>query len=122
MSDIRNILVTDDAQREIKELPARERARVVSRIELLRRKGWQLSAQAQDIKRLDGEIWEIRVVGKGPAYRLLCFQAPGQPGRIVVVTSCIAKSAIAKRLRMNADVQRAENRRQEWITQYGDTK
>lgn len=56
MGDIRDIQITDDAQREIKRLPAQQQVRVLSRIELLKRKGWQLSAEARDVKRLEGEI------------------------------------------------------------------
>lgn len=108
---------TEWVLKEIEELPTNEQVRVVRRISVLEGKGWSVSARDDDIKHLDGEIWELRVLGKGAAYRVLFFQVPGDPGRIVVLTSCVAKSQAKKRATGNAEVERAKRRREVWLKQ-----
>ncbi|HEX2202992.1 MAG TPA: type II toxin-antitoxin system RelE/ParE family toxin [Longimicrobium sp.] len=102
---------------EMEALPPNEQIRILKRIALFERKGWSLSAQAEDIERLRGEIWELRVLGTGPAYRVLFFSIPGNPGRIVVLTSCVANSRAKKHAVGDAEIERAERRRQEWLRQ-----
>lgn len=94
MSDIVEIVYMAEAKKEIAALPENQQARVVGRIEQVRKVGWQDSLENKTVKKLEGQIYEIRVTGKGTAYRVLCFQMGGKNGRIVVTTSCEAKSKL----------------------------
>lgn len=79
-------------------------------------KGWAASVQSRDVAELEGGIWELRVVGRGPAYRILFFVVPDGSGRAVVLTACTAKASIKKAHVMRAEIQRAKVRRAQWLT------
>ncbi|HWK89182.1 MAG TPA: helix-turn-helix domain-containing protein [Longimicrobium sp.] len=100
---------------ELRALPPDQQARVVRRVSLLERKGWSASVRSRDVVHLEDEIWELRVVGKGPAYRLLFFVVEGSVPRIVVLTGCVGKSVMKKPGLMALEVARAERRRREWL-------
>ncbi len=119
MSDIANIVYMAEARKEIAALPAADQARVVARIEQVQKTGWQNALETQTVKKLRGDIYEIRVAGKGSAYRVLCFQTGGQGGRIVVTTSCETKSNLLRQRRLRQAISRAESRREKWFTQGG---
>jgi putative component of toxin-antitoxin plasmid stabilization module len=62
-------------------------------------------------------IHELRIVGKGPAYRVLFFVVPGNPGRLVVLLGCVRKGSMLKRRVKAAEIERAVARRDVWLTQ-----
>jgi putative component of toxin-antitoxin plasmid stabilization module len=102
---------------EVLGLPKRERRRVNERLKALGRKGWNAALADGTIKHLRDGIWEVRVLGTGAAYRLLFFPAPERAMRLVVVTTCAAKSVLTKRTRMEREIDRAISRRDQWIEQ-----
>ncbi|HEU0014437.1 MAG TPA: type II toxin-antitoxin system RelE/ParE family toxin [Longimicrobium sp.] len=106
---------------EIRELPPDQQARVVRRVSLLERKGWGASVRNRDVVHLQDEIWELRVVGTGPAYRLLFFVSSGAVPRLVVLTGCVGKAALKKDRVMPVEIARAERRRREWLAHGGGT-
>lgn len=122
MSDVAEILFTSDALTEIKAVPAAQRALVLAKIAQVQKVGWQQSLENRAVKKLKDEIFEIIQKGKGAAYRVLCFTAKGEDGRIVVTTSCVAKSTLLKQLRFKQEVKRAETRRQQWLSHQGGKK
>lgn len=115
MSDLVQVRYTHWFVEELERLPPDQQARVVAQVALVERKGWGAAMRDRDVVHLEDGIHEIRVVGKGPAYRALCFVVPGQPGRIVVVTSCAPKGLLKKRKVMDGEITRAKNRRAEWL-------
>lgn len=62
-------------------------------------------------------IHELRVLGHGAAFRILFFMMPGRSPRVVVLTTCATKSAMEKQQRLDAEVERARNRRARWLEQ-----
>jgi hypothetical protein len=104
---------------ELDELPPDQQARVVRRVQMLERKGWTISVRDDDIKSLDGMIWELRVIGKGPAYRVLFAPLPGKNGRIALLTNCVSKGLMKKNGVKLAEIERALGRRGEWIKSSG---
>ena len=69
----------------------------------------------QRVKHLSDGIYELRVLGRGAAYRALFFVAPGIAARVVVLTTCAAKSLMKKRAAMDAEIRRARDRRAWWM-------
>lgn len=120
MSDISAIVFTDDAAAEIARIPAPLRAIVLSKIEQVQMVGWQQSLTNRSVKKIGDEIFEIIQKGRGAAYRVLCFTTRGPDGRLVVTTSCVAKSTMLKQIRFKREVERAETRRQTWLHQQGE--
>lgn len=118
MSDVSEIEYTEEASKELASIPADRRAAVLSKIQQVKLKGWQKSLEVRDVKKLEGEIYEIRQVGKGASFRVLCFQTGGETGRIVVTTTCAAKSKLLKRKRLKQEIRRAENRRLQWLERH----
>jgi hypothetical protein len=104
---------------ELLAVPEADAKRIVDRLSSLHRKGWRAAIADGTIKHLRNGIWEVRVLGTGAAYRLLFFPAAGRAMRLVVVTTCVAKSVIAKRKRLEQELDRAIRRRDEWIQQHG---
>lgn len=117
MQDALTIEFTTWFIEELQELPTDEQARVARRLAVLERKGWAASAENRDVAPLKDGIWEVRIVGKGPSYRLLCFQIPGDPGRIVVLTSCVKKGLMKKSAVKDAEIERASTKRALWLSQ-----
>ena len=122
MGDGVQVEYTQAFVRELRALPPDQRARVVRRVDVLQRKGWGTSAQARDVVRLSPHIWELRVLGTGPAYRVLFFAIPGEPDRIVVLTRCVRKGLMKKTAVMASEIARAESRRREWLAQHERTR
>ncbi|HEX2205887.1 MAG TPA: hypothetical protein VHG91_21410 [Longimicrobium sp.] len=117
MSDGFEVEVTDDARREIWALGNKAAVRIVERIRYVKGVGWQASQQNGLIKNL-GDIepgmFEILVKGRGEAYRVFCFPVGMRHGRLVVLTSCVAKSKLLGR-GLQRHVQTAAQRRDEWL-------
>ena len=115
MSDVVRITVTDEYREDMRGLDSDQRRRINRRTRVLPRKGWSASVAAGDVAPLWDDIWELRVLGKGPAYRVLFFIHPEQPGRLVVLSACVAKSDIKKPRVLEAQVERAKRRRARWL-------
>jgi phage-related protein len=122
MSEITEITYTEEAEAEIDALPATDRARVLAKIQLVKDVGWQMALREQRVKKLRGEIYEVRITGRGAAYRVFCFPHGAQRGRLVVTTSCVKKSWLLKKRRMQTAVERAELRRQKWLAEQGEQR
>lgn len=80
-------------------------------------KGWCAAMGNETIKPLRDGIYELRVLGRGAAFRLLFFVVPGLSPRMVVLTTCASKSDMLKRQRMEAEIDRAIQRRAAWMEQ-----
>lgn len=100
---------------ELLALPAEQQARIAGRVRLLGARGLAASARLGHVKALEDGIWELRVLGKGPSFRLLFFVAPGRTPRLVVLTSCVRKSEMLRRNVLDAAVARARRRRDLWL-------
>jgi putative component of toxin-antitoxin plasmid stabilization module len=116
--DVR-VILTEWFDSDFKRLDEAQQDRVRHRIGALKQKGWRWSAMNRDVAELEDGIWEMRVVGRSPAFRCLFFLLPHAPGRVVVVTACLAKASIKRRRVMAAEIQRAKARRAQWLTQEG---
>jgi len=119
MSDAVRVESTEWFENELRELPPDQQARVLRRVSLLERKGWTISTKDKDLVPLEDGIWEVRVVGKGPAYRVLCFEVPQEPGRIVVLTNCVKKGLMKKGNVKKGEIERAKVRREVWLRERG---
>jgi putative component of toxin-antitoxin plasmid stabilization module len=115
MSDIVAVEYTTWVRDELKQIPGEQAARVLRRVDMLPAKGWQISVRDGDVVQLHSGIWELRITGKGPAYRVLFFVEPRNPGRLVVLTTCAPKGLLKKKSRLEAEVKRALTRRSEWL-------
>lgn len=104
---------------DLEDLPRQQASRIEKKIRTMRRKGWRDSLGDRTVTPLRDGIHELRVIGKGPAYRVLFFVVPGRSPRVVVLTACVAKSVMKKRQRFDTEVDRAVERRSIWLAQYG---
>jgi hypothetical protein len=100
---------------EFADLPPDQKARVVRRVRIFQEKGWNASAADDDAKKLSGNIWELRIHGTGPAYRILFFPDPEDLRRVVVLTNCVRKGIMKKSKVGRSEIERAEKRRLEWL-------
>ena len=114
MADEIQIFTTPWFEAEQKELPLADRQRITRRLRALREKGWVAALADGTIKHLRDGIWEVRVLGQA-AYRLLFYPAPGRAIRVVVLTNCAAKSAVAKKRLLDLEIERARSRRHAWL-------
>lgn len=117
MSDVVRLEFTRDYLAEVAVLPARHRDRIADRLTYLPAKGWSASVRDRDVAPLRDGIWEVRVMGKGAAYRILFFVFPGDPGRMLLLTSCLDKASIKKQKVMDAAIERAKLRRDAWVAE-----
>lgn len=117
MTNTVEVELTGDCRAELRELAKAERDWINQKIRHFMGKGWSAAMADQSVKHLDDGIHELRVLGKGAAFRLLFFIVPGRSPRMVVMTSCAAKSALKKRSRMDAEIARAKQRRTAWMEQ-----
>jgi putative component of toxin-antitoxin plasmid stabilization module len=117
VSDLVRLEFTHDYLAEISSLPARQRIRIADRLTHLPVKGWSAAVRDRDVAPLRDGIWEVRVLGKGAAYRILFFVHPGSPGRLMVLTTCMAKASIKKPRVMDAAIERARTRREKWLSE-----
>ena len=102
---------------EVQALPKLHRDRIDSKVFTFTEKGWSAAMADETIKPLRDGIYELRVLGRGAAFRLLFFVVPGLSPRLVVLTTCALKSDMLKRQRMEAEIERAIERRAAWMEQ-----
>lgn len=102
---------------EVRTLPRPDRDKIDQKLAYLREKGWTRSVADRSVKHLRDGIYELRVLGRGAAYRLLFFVIQGRSPRVVVLVACVAKSVMKKQARLDAEVDRALVRRALWTEQ-----
>jgi phage-related protein len=117
MSDAVDVVTTDWYQEDLQDLPELHQHRITERLVAFRDKGWRQAVEDQTVKYLRDGIHELRVLGRGAAFRVLFFLVPGRVPRVVVVTTCVAKSVMTKRRRFAAEIERACARRDSWLEQ-----
>lgn len=117
MSDHIEVEYTRWYNAQVAELPADQQVRIERRINATVEKGWARAIADRTVAPLRDGIYEMRVLGTGPAYRVLFFIMPGRSPRLVVLTACVAKSVMNKRQRLNAELARARDRRAAWIAE-----
>lgn len=117
MSDRIEVEYTAWYNAEFAELPGDQQGRIQQRIRAMLAKGWNRAMADRTIAPLRDGIHELRIVGTGPAYRILFFVMPGRAPRLVVLTACVAKSLMTKRQRLDAELKRASERRTVWIAE-----
>jgi phage-related protein len=111
------IVTTPWYDAELRELPEHDQRRVGDRLRAFGDKGWRQAIADQTVKHLRDGIHELRVLGRGAAFRVLFFVVPGRSPRVVVLTTCAAKALLTKRQRLNAEIERACVRRVWWLEQ-----
>jgi putative component of toxin-antitoxin plasmid stabilization module len=117
MGDALEVVSTPWFKEEVLALPEMDQDRIDRCIRNLLDKGWNDAVRDRTVKSLRDGIYELRILGHGPAYRLLFFLMPGRTPRLVVLTTCAAKSLMKKRQRMDAEIERAKWRRALWVDQ-----
>lgn len=117
MSDALEVVPTPWFTAEVRALPKQARDRIDGKLKLLVQRGWTGSIADGSVKHLRDGIHEVRILGRGAAFRVLFFLAPGRSPRVVVLTTCAAKSVMKKRQRFNAEIERANDRRAMWLQQ-----
>jgi putative component of toxin-antitoxin plasmid stabilization module len=117
MSEHFELVPTSWYMAEVGALAREQRVRIDRTLVAFANKGWAAAMADQTIKHLRDGIHELRVLGTGPAFRVLFFVVPGRAPRVVVLTTCASKSVMQKRQRMNAELERARNRRAAWLEQ-----
>ena len=118
MGDEVRIVTSSWFDEEFRPLPQPDRKRIDRRLLMFQGKGWTAALRDGTIEHLEDGIWEVRVLGTGPAYRLLFFPAPGRAMRLIVLTSCVSKTAVGKRRLLRQAIERAKRRRDLWIEQH----
>ncbi len=114
MTDIRRIVLTEEASGAIRWLPADEGARITRALYKLQRFGWTDALKIRLVAHLSGHIHEVRVPGRGRAYRLTCFTVPEGESSTVVIVDCIPKSRWKPR-QLTTYLARAERVRATWV-------
>lgn len=117
MSDSLEIVTSSWFRHEFEELQKEQRNRINQKLIEFTAKGWSAAMADQTIKHLRDGIHELRVLGR-PAFRLLFFVVPGRRPRVVVLTTCAAKSLMKKRQRLDAEIERAKSRRAAWMAEH----
>jgi phage-related protein len=117
MSDSFDVVLTEWYKLELLELPEGDQARVKRKLHDFSGKGWAAAITDQSIRHLREGIHELRILGKGASFRVLCFLVPGRSPRVVVLTTCASKSKMKKRKRFEAEIERAKTRRDLWQEQ-----
>lgn len=115
MSDEIEVVKTDEFIAEVVVVPPNERARIERRLRTLRKKGWSASIKDRTVAPLRDGIYEVRVLGRGTAYRLLFCLIPGRSPRVVLLTTCVAKSLMTKKALLDAVIARAQARCATWL-------
>lgn len=115
MSDALEIVASSWYQLELQALPEAHRDRIIAKVLDCAAKGWSASMSDETIKHLQDGIYELRILGRGAAFRLLFFVVPGRQPRLVVLTTCAAKSRMTKRQQVAAEITRATARRAAWM-------
>jgi mRNA-degrading endonuclease RelE of RelBE toxin-antitoxin system len=117
MSDTFKVVFSSWFRDEVRRIPDDDRSWIARKLGDLRKKSWSEAVRDRTVAPLRDGIWEVRVLGHGAAYRLLFFIVPGRSPRMVVLTSCAAKSAMVKKKLLDAAIGRALDRRASWIEQ-----
>lgn len=117
MRDAVEIVTTSWYDAELRQLPLRDQDRIVDRLKVFGQKGWRQAMEDATVKHLRDGIHELRVLGRGAAFRVLFFVVPGRSPRVIVLTTCAAKSLMKKRSAMDAEIRRAVDRRAWWLEQ-----
>jgi hypothetical protein len=117
MGDSLEVVASPWYTAEVQALPRPHRDRIDSKVDTFTEKGWSTAMADETIKALRDGIYELRVLGRGAAFRLLFFVVPGLSPRLVVLTTCALKSDMLKRQRMEAEIGRAIVRRAAWMEQ-----
>lgn len=117
MGDQVEVVTTPWYDADLRELPEYDQRRIADRLKAFARKGWRYAIGDQTVKHLRDGIHEVRVLGRGAAFRVLFFIVPGRSPRVVVLTTCAAKSVMKKRQRLDAEIERARARRAWWLEQ-----
>ena len=115
MNDDVQLVPSSWFHQEFLTLPVHLQERVAKRLQTLEQKGWSASTSSRDIVALNDGIWELRVLSRGAAFRVLFFLDPRERSRVVVLTTCASKSSI-KHV-MTAEITRAKMRRAQWLQQ-----
>lgn len=117
MSDVVDVVYSYWYNADVEMLTDAHRERVERRIDVFVDKGWRSSVQDRTVAPLEDGIYELRVLGRGAAFRVLFFVVPGRSPRVVVLTACLAKAKLKKRQRLDAELKRAKHRRAAWLEQ-----
>ncbi|HEX2076689.1 MAG TPA: type II toxin-antitoxin system RelE/ParE family toxin [Longimicrobium sp.] len=117
MSDALEVETTEWFEEEVLALPGPDQNRINRRLRGLPRKGWNAAIRDGTVSPLRDGIHELRIMGRGSAYRILFFLMPGRTPRLVVLTTCATKELMKKRQRMDAEIERAKWRRALWMEQ-----
>ncbi len=117
MNDEVRVVPAEGFLRDVFRLPEDLHKRVDERIHMLKKKGWAASVRTGDVVSLEGGIWELRVVARGPAFRILFFTDTRHCGRLLVLTACLSKAALKKAHVMKTEIDRAKMRRAQWLQQ-----
>jgi phage-related protein len=115
------ITLTDEAREEIRALGSNARARIGEKINYVQQLGWEEAlrlAIVKDLGSIAAGIFEIIVKGKGESYRAFCFAIRNSEGRLIVVTSAVAKSTVLGNTRLRRHVRRAAERRARWLGEH----
>jgi putative component of toxin-antitoxin plasmid stabilization module len=118
MDDSLEVVPTPWFLGEVRALQKRDKVRITRRLAEFVTKGWTKASKDGSVKHLRDGVYELRVLGRGAAFRLLFFLMPGRTPRVVVLTTCAAKSVIKKPKRMDAEIKRANDRRAQWLQQH----
>ncbi|HEV3050029.1 MAG TPA: type II toxin-antitoxin system RelE/ParE family toxin [Longimicrobium sp.] len=118
MSEALEILPSSWYRLELAALPKDQQERINRKLMALAAKGWSAAVADQTVEHLQDGIHALRVVGHGPAFRPLFFVVPGRRPRVIVLTTCPAKSLTKKRQRLEAEIERAKKRREAWIEEH----
>lgn len=114
------IYFTDEAEAEVLDLPADQKARVQNKARHVEKVGWEESLKLRLVKKLKNdkhETYEVIVKGRGPAYRLLCYPLAGRDGRLVLVAACKAKRILLGR-GLARESAKAAKRRDKWMSDH----
>ena len=117
MSDRIEVAYSSWYNAEVAALPDEQGVWIEQRVRAMLAKGWRRSMADRTVAPLRDGIYELRVLGTGPAYRVLFFIMPGRSPRMVVLTACVAKSVMIKRQRLDTELKRASERRAAWIAE-----
>lgn len=115
MGDSLEIVTSSWYMLELGALPKDHRDQIQRKLVAFAAKGWSAAMADQTVKHLQDGIYELRVLGHGAAFRLLFFVVPGRRPRVIVLTTCAAKSLTQKRRRLDAEIERAKSRRAFWM-------
>lgn len=122
MGDVVEVVYSSWYNADLETLADAHRERVERRIGVFIDKGWRSSIRDRTVAPLQDGIYELRVLGRGAAFRVLFFLVPGRSPRVVVLTACLAKAELKKRQRMDAELERARLHRTVWLEQQRKAK